>query len=172
MAGVTWEWPKLTTPKPAMTELAASVWSMVPHVIPITMGACLVVGGVLAAVWPRMGRVLAFSMLGTLLMGSGALAAMQLAKPGWMAKLPPSPQAQGIALASLIVFGAALQWALLPRNENHKTHPGAPAGPPRPLVRDLRDLNRAPSTAPPAAGPVRVPAPSLKTKYSLKEASR
>jgi hypothetical protein len=151
-----------------MTELAKAVWNVVPHVIPITMGASLVAGGVLAAVWPRMARVLAFGMFGTVLMSSGALAAIQLVKPEWIAKLPVTAQAQGVALASLVVFGAALQWALLPRNEKQKTQPAPSAGPPRPLVRDLRDLNRAPAGPPPAARPAQV-AP-LKMTYSLREA--
>jgi hypothetical protein len=99
---------------------------------------------------------------------------MQLGKPEWIAKLPASAQAQGVALASLVVFGAALQWALLPRNAKVKTEPAASAGPPRPLVRDLRDLNRVPAPPLPAARPVpsAPPPPPLKMKYSLKEASR
>jgi hypothetical protein len=149
------------------------MWNVVPHVIPITMAVCLVAGVLLAVIWPRMGRVLAFSMFGTLLMSTGSLVAIQLARPEWLAKLPASAQAQGIALASLVVFGAAFQWALLPRNEKQgEGKPGAPAGPPRPLVRDLRDLNRAPAT-PPGAPPARpAPVPPLKMTYSLKEASR
>jgi hypothetical protein len=172
LSGATWSWPKLTSPKPAMAELAASVWSAVPHVIPITMGACFVTGVVLAAVWPRMGRVLAFSMLGTLLTSGGALAAIQLVKPEWIARLPATAQAQGIAVASMVVFGAALQWALLPRNEKEKAKPAPSAGPPRPLVRDLRDLNRAPAIPPPpAARPVPAP-PQLKSSCSLTAAYR
>jgi hypothetical protein len=106
-------------------------------------------------------------------MSTGSLVAIQLAKPEWIGKMPASAQAQGIALASLVVFGAALQWALLPRNERQgEGNPGAPAGPPRPLVRDLRDLNRAPAM-PPGAPPARpAPVPPLKMTYSLKEASR
>ena len=173
LGGATWAWPKITSPRPVMTELAASAWSMVPHVIPITMGACVAAGGVLAAVWPRMARVLTFSMLGTLLMGTGSLVAIQLAKPEWLAKLPASPQAQGIAIASLVVFGAALQWALLPRAEKRgEGKPTPQPGPPRPLVRDLRDLSRAPGAPMQAPSPTPAAPVKMKMTYSLKEASR
>jgi hypothetical protein len=186
LAGATWTWPEgfwekaraLTgaTAGQVSTELLASVWSSVPRVIPITMGGCVVVAGVLSAVWPRMGRVLAFGMLGSLLMGGGVLASIQLAKPEWLAKLPMSAQAQGVTLASLVVFGAAVQWALLPKEEKRRggDKPAQPAGaPPRPLVRDLRDLNRAPATPATVAATTTAPAVApLRMTYRLKEASR
>lgn len=171
LSGAEWTWPAVTWPKPDVKELALAAWNGVPHMIPITMGVCLVAGGVLAAAWPRMGRVLAFSMLGTLLMGSGALVAIQLARPEWIGKLPATAQAQGIAIACLVVFGTALQWALSPRDEKRsaKKPTAAPDGPPRPVVRDLRDLDRAPAIPPAARS---APVAPLKMTNSLREATR
>jgi hypothetical protein len=193
MSGATWTWPKLTIATgftASGMEIAKSLWNDLPHAIPIAAGVCLIAGIALAALWPKMGRVLTFAMLGSMLMAGGAVVAMQLGKPEWIAKLPQTAQAQGIVLASLVVFGAAVQWAILgraeqktaakpKRNETTTTTPtGSPAAPPRAIasravVRDLRDTHRAPAA--PAVVPVSHVKPmplSLTMTYRLKEASR
>jgi MFS family permease len=101
------------------TDIARELWtnclSKLPRAIPITMSVCLSGGGLIAWMWPKVGRVLMFSMLGSLMLAGGAIAAMSMSRPEWLNKLPASTQTQGIGLAILMMLGTTIQWMLLPR---------------------------------------------------------
>ncbi len=145
--GVGWSLPVVDT-SAGMTELIRSLWKSLPDnpapALPTVAGVCLAAGGLIAAVWPKLGRVLTFSLLGSLMLVGGGLAAMRFARPPWIESIPAAAQTQGVTLAILVVLGAAMQWALLPRAGNADEKAGSknsdflartPRGP-----RDVRDL--------------------------------
>lgn len=110
--------PTVDVNQPVNDALRA-LWAQLPggatRVIPMIAGACFVAGGIATFFWPRLARVLAFSLLGSALLAGGGLAAVWLARPQWLDRLPTDAQTQGVALAILVVLGAIVQWILLPR---------------------------------------------------------
>ena len=159
VSGVTFTLPSLD-PTQSPTDFVRQLWQGVPHVIPIVAGAAGIIGGLIAGFLPKLGRVLTFSLLGTLLLVVGGGAAVMLARPQWLEQLPASTQTRGIVLAAVIALGAVIQWASSPRAprrasldvapSSNPTKPQAagPRGPRGP--RDVRDLGSV------SAGPFRL----------------
>ena len=100
-------------------EIVKEVWtsclSKLPRAIPVVASVCMSAGGLIAWMWPKVGRVLMFGILGSLMLAGGSLAAMSMFRPAWIERLPASTQSQAMGLAILMVLGTAVQWALLPR---------------------------------------------------------
>lgn len=123
-----------------------------PGTIPLVAAGCLAVGCVTAALLPRLGRVLAFSMLGSVMLAGGGVASVALTRPEWLARLPAATQTQALGLAALVAVGAVIQWALLPRARKPAATPEVPASSPpaglRP-PRTMRDVPRVPASPPP-----------------------
>jgi hypothetical protein len=122
-------------------------WAALPRnwsrILLIVAGTGLAGGAMIAWVWPRAARVLAFSMMGTAMLAGGGVVAVAFGRPEWLARVPASVQTQGIALAILFVVSAAVQAAMMPRVKRDAVlvrPPGAqPRGP-----RDVRDLGSTP----------------------------
>ena len=155
-AGASWSMPVIEPPAPAL-DLLRDNWQKLPNglsrVIPIVAGMCFATGALTATLLPKLARVLTFSLLGSLLLACGAIAATAMARPEWLVRIPASTQTQGVILATVVMFGAVIQWALLPR----VSKPAAPKlstqskseQPPRPArlsreIRDIRDLGSTP----------------------------
>lgn len=118
MAGESWSMPSLDVAATA-SDLLRELWNTLPstvsRAVPLVGGVCFATGALMATFTPKFARVLTFSLVGTLLLTVGGVAAVAIARPEWLAKLPTSTQTQGVALASIVMLGAAIQWALCPR---------------------------------------------------------
>ena len=143
--GASWSIPVLDFSAPAhviLHGLWASLPGALPKVMPLVVCGCFATGVMVTVLWPKLGRVLAFSAVGTLMFVAGGVVATALARPDWLAYFPGASQTQGVALAVLVTAGAALQWSMLPG-------PASPAGAPRERgetrqsfrPRDVNDLN-------------------------------
>ena len=67
-------------------------------------------------IWPRIGRVLFHSMAGlTLIVGCG-LTCIYYRRPDWIDYLPEQNWAQLVTLFGSVLFGALVQWQVMPRN--------------------------------------------------------
>ena len=134
--GSAWTLPAIDPTKPGFDNLR-EIAMAVPVAIRGTLAGGLVAGGLLAWLWPKMSRVLAFSLLGSAMLAGGAVVAVALGRPQWLTRLPTSTQTQGVAMAILVVLGAAIQWALCPRVQK-------PAPPPEPRgPQDVKDLGES-----------------------------
>ena len=117
-AGGMWSVPAIDPTQP-VGEILRGIWSALPtkptRVLMIVAGTGLAAGGMLAWVWPKFARVMTFAMLGPVMLVGGGLVAVAMARPQWLAHVPASTQVQGIALAAIVLFSAAVQWAFFPR---------------------------------------------------------
>src|SRR5688572_6063967 len=164
--------PAAVDPSTSFAENLRHAWSAIPAAVPWQIPAAaiagLIAGGSIALIWPKLGRVLAFTLLGTVMLVVGAVAAMALGRPQWLARIPESTQTRGIAMAILVVLGAAIQWALCPRGPKSlkAAEPGDVVSKWRaevPHVRDVRDLGQT------AQGPPVAPPPTSSSSKLLKE---
>jgi hypothetical protein len=147
-AGGSWSLPAIDPTQP-LSEILRGLWAATPappaRILMIVAGTGLAAGGMLAWVWPRFARVLTFGMLGPAMLVVGALAAVAIARPQWLAQVPQSVQVNGIVLAGLVVLSAVVQWAMCPRMKKASLDapivrpPGNRRGP-----RDVRDLGATP----------------------------
>jgi hypothetical protein len=157
VAGIGITWHRLTATgtgtMPAM-DLTHSVpviirefWAALPRnwsrILLTVAGTGLAGGGMIAWVWPRGSRVLAFSLIGVAMLTGGGVVAVAVARPEWLARVPDSLQSQGIALAVLLVISAGVQSALMPRVKRSAVLVRPPGAPPR-GPRDVRDLGSTP----------------------------
>jgi hypothetical protein len=63
---------------------------------------------------PKLGKVLAHSLMGvTLMVLMGAVAA-NMTWPSWLSRVPGTNAGQMIALAALVILGALIQWQITP----------------------------------------------------------
>src|SRR5688500_10433854 len=115
----------------------------VPRVMPYVFIACCAAGVLITVAWPKLGRVLAFSALGGLLLSTGGVVAIALARPQWLEYFPAGSGAQGIALAVLVLAGAAIQWSMYPRPQKPVNVAAAPARGPAAPARQNRNRREA-----------------------------
>jgi hypothetical protein len=124
--GTSWTMPSLDRTKPlieALRDLVTNSSMLVPRPLRISIVAGFIGGGVIGWMWPKMSRVLAFALLGTLLLAGGALCAIAIKQPQWLSRMPASSQTQGIVLAIMFVLSTAIQWALCPRMQKARSEP-------------------------------------------------
>jgi hypothetical protein len=99
-------------------ELLRQVWQSLPpqvsKVIPLTTVGGLVGGVVTALVWPKLSRILAFDLLGVMLMVAVGVPAVAAHQPHWMKYLPVATEQQVAAVVALVLVGLAVQWKLTP----------------------------------------------------------
>ena len=144
--GAEWSIPVLNLSDPAH-EILRTVWTSLPgglpRVMPYVILGCFSAGVLITVVRPKLGRVLAFSALGTLMLAAGGVVSVAIVRPEWLAYFPGRSGVQGVALAALMLTGAAAQWLMYPRPA-HPVDPGArprtsapAAATPRPLWRDV-----------------------------------
>jgi hypothetical protein len=137
--GAAWSVPVLDPSAPAH-EILRGVWASLPgglpRIMPYVAMGCFAAGVLITVVWPKLGRVLAFGVLGSLMLAAGGAAAIAIARPAWLAYFPAGSGAQGVALAALMLAGAAAQWLMYPRPARPASAPPRPPAP-RPLWRDV-----------------------------------
>lgn len=143
----TWSMPILDFSAPAhviLHDFWASLPGSLPKVMPVVICGCFATGVLITVFWPKLGRVLTFAAVGTLMFVAGGALALAMARPDWLAYLPAAAQTQGVALAVLVMAGAALQWTMFPgpaQPARFGTRDAATDGPRRPFrPRDVNDL--------------------------------
>ena len=115
--GASWSVPALDLSAPAhviLRDLWGSLPGPLPKVMPLVICGCFGTGVVITLVWPKLGRVLAFAAVGSLMLVGGGVVALAIARPEWLAYFPAAAQTQGVALALVVTLGAALQWSMFP----------------------------------------------------------
>ena len=112
-----WAWPTIDV---AMTvlQVAQQIWLALPEavsrVLPYVCGAAMLSGLASALLWPRVGVVLLYSLMGVSLLLSAGLTAMRLGYPDWIALVPSQSSSQVSVVLGLVVLGALVQWWLSP----------------------------------------------------------
>jgi hypothetical protein len=116
-ADATWDWRSAHW-EGDMVQYLHQLWGALPpnmaHVFPSVCFAGFATGVSVAVFLPKLAKVLTHSLLGvTLVALMGAIAA-STARPLWLASIPGSNGAQGLALIGLVVLGALIQWQITP----------------------------------------------------------
>jgi hypothetical protein len=111
------QWPDIDPTADASTVLA-TLWRAMPGELPWVM-PCAVAGALAAGVlttvlWPKLARVLAYSLAGLSLLVVAGLWAMQMSRPQWLARVPRDFPTQLAVLLGLVCVGVLIQWRLTP----------------------------------------------------------
>ncbi len=116
-ARLEFQWPDIDPAADASTVLA-SLWRAMPGdlpwVMPCAVAGAVATGVVIAVVWPKRARVLAYSIAGLSLLVVAGLWAMQMSRPQWLALLPKDFVSQVAVLLALVGIGVLIQWRLTP----------------------------------------------------------
>jgi len=97
----------------SLVTYLTKIWQSFPGqlgmVLPYAFGAGLAAGVLTGVLWPRFGRCLLYSLIGsTLILASGLPLAGRL-RPDWLQLAPQSTQAQLLILFSFVAVGVAVQ---------------------------------------------------------------
>jgi hypothetical protein len=115
--GVSWMLPPLDWTW-NVPEVLRQVWQSLPpemaKVIPLTTVGGVMAGIVTALRWPKLSRVLAFDLLGVLLMVTVGVPVVAAYQPQWIKYLPAGTERQVFTVMGLVLVGLAVQWKLTP----------------------------------------------------------
>jgi hypothetical protein len=109
------QWPEID-PSAQASEVLAAIWRAMPGdlpwVMPCAVAGALVTGVTVTVFWPRLARVLAYSVAGLSLLVVAGVWAMQMSHPQWLASLPRDFPTQMGLLLLLVMVGVLIQWRL------------------------------------------------------------
>ena len=112
-----WTWPAFAS-LAALPEYLMELWRALPadvaKFLPYAAGTALLSGVCIAALWPRLGIVLLYSSLGTMMLLGTGLFAAEVRYTRWLSMIPAATWVQVITLCCLVAFGAVVQWRLAP----------------------------------------------------------
>jgi hypothetical protein len=101
------------------------VWQSFPGqlgtVLPYAFGAGLASGVLIGVLWPRFGRCLLYSLIGSTLALATGISLVARQRPDWLEMAPQSGQAQLLILLGFVAVGVAVQRWLI--REPRKTWP-------------------------------------------------
>jgi hypothetical protein len=110
-----WAWPDVTPATTAGTFFS-ELWDNLPddvrRILPFSCGAALISGIAATILWPRIGIVVLYSLMGVSLLISMALLAMESGQPQWLGLLPRTWWAQLLCVMLMVGIGATVQWKL------------------------------------------------------------
>lgn len=123
--GTTWSWPDVRwTGNPA--EYLSGIWRTMPgdlgRILPYACALALIAGVFGAMFWPRLGRVVFFSLLAVTLAGVGGAAILDKYQPGWVGSVPADASTQVGLLATALAISGVVQW-FVSRHPAHPWHP-------------------------------------------------
>jgi hypothetical protein len=112
-----WTLPKYRMGTTA-TGYAKDLWQSLPadvvKFLPFAAGMALVSGLAGALVWPRIGVVVLYSVVGVSMVVGLGLCVMSFERPQWIGMLPAKGSLQVMLVMAMVAFGALLQWQIAP----------------------------------------------------------
>lgn len=120
-AGQTWTLPQIDW-SASSVETLARIWQSLPPAVnrafPLALGAGVTLGILTAALWPRMGRVLLYSIAGIALFVLAGTVGLQREHSSWLAYIPANSATRAEAIAGMLLVAMLVQWLLLPRSKH------------------------------------------------------
>jgi hypothetical protein len=116
-ARLEFHWPTIDPAADTATVLSALWRAMpgdLPWVMPCAVAGALVAGVTITVVWPKLARVLAYSLAGISLLVVAGVWAMQMSRPQWLASAPKDFPTQVAILLGGVAVGVLIQWRLTP----------------------------------------------------------
>lgn len=118
MAGdVQWDWHAVEWSGQPV-QFMKNVWQTFPpnlsRIVPIAMMTGFGAGTLLAVFWPKLSKVLAFTLIGVTVAVPMGLVATRDVHPQWLSLVPSAVPAQVALLAGLVVLGSIIQWRNTP----------------------------------------------------------
>jgi hypothetical protein len=111
--GATWQWPTIDWSGTAV-DTTLKIYQSIPKslnkALPGAIAIGLALGWLLTALWPKLGRVLLYSLGGMIALVVCGVLSLKVYQPDWIAAIPADPRIQGGALAVLILVAALVQW--------------------------------------------------------------
>lgn len=128
---VAWDWHGAPTfelppvqgvwaPDLYLQDLWAAVPPEVRQVAPHAGLVCIIIGWGMALLWPRVGVVTLYSLLGLILSIFMGLCLIRMTRPSLFEWVPVQPAAQGTIALGLLVIGMLAQWMLLPKQKQQQ----------------------------------------------------
>jgi hypothetical protein len=108
-------WPAVD---PTMTwqSFGQACWDQLPErvrtLLPYACGGAMISGFLSSLLWPRVAVVILYSALGTSLLVSLGLVAIEAKRPDWITFVPSQTWAQVTTLLGIVAFGAIVQWQM------------------------------------------------------------
>lgn len=131
----------------SLVTFLTKIWQSFPGqlgtVLPYACGAGLASGVLIGVLWPRFGRCLLYSLIGsTLALASGLSLALRQ-RPDWVERLPQSSQAQLLILLGFVAIGAGVQrWLIRERSKpGPKVAGGSTTNRPRTSGKELQGVD-------------------------------
>jgi hypothetical protein len=131
--GASWDW-RAAAWNGDLVRYLHDLWQTLPpgvaKIFPWACFAGFATGVTITVFSPKLGKVMAHSLIGVTLMALMGAIAASAARPSWLMAVPGSRIAQGLALVGLVVLGVLIQWRLTPpyRGGGNAGRAGAPAG--------------------------------------------
>jgi hypothetical protein len=120
--GASWNW-RAATWHGDLVQYLHDLWQTLPpgmgQIFPWVCFAGFASGVTITVFSPKLGKVMAHSLIGVTLMALMGAIAASAARPSWLAALPGSRPAQGLALVGLVLLGVLIQWRLTPPHRGH-----------------------------------------------------
>jgi len=111
------QWPTIDPAADAATVLSGLWRAMpgeLPWVMPCAVAGALAAGVTITVLWPKLARVLAYSLAGISLLVVAGVWAMQIGRPHWLASVPKDFPTQVAILLAGVAVGVLIQWRLTP----------------------------------------------------------
>jgi hypothetical protein len=115
-------WPSVEPTAAILPAYLADVWKALPadvtRIAPFMCGTAFVSGLIAALMWPRVGVILLYVLIGISLLVSMGLMCVEIGRPQLMQLVPSSLNAQLMMLGLLVLIGSLVQWKVTSRSES------------------------------------------------------
>lgn len=126
-----WAWPAMGSMQ-FLPQYLRDLWLSLPQAVsrllPYACGAAMLSGVAAAALWPRVGGVLLWSVAGVTLLAGMGVTVVRTVSPASLRLVPAQTWVQAATLAGLVLFGALVQWQAIARRPAYKPAKPNPGG--------------------------------------------
>jgi hypothetical protein len=116
--GATWHWPQIDWSATSV-EIVVKVWQSLPMTVnkafPAAVGLGFGLGVLFVALWPKLGKVMVYSLLGMIILVLAGFIVAQKSNREMLRSLPVDPFKQGIVFGAMVLVAMVIQGLLLPR---------------------------------------------------------
>jgi hypothetical protein len=128
--GQSWTWPAIDADT-TIRSYGIALWQAVPadvtKILPWSAGVAMLSGLALSIAAPKLAVTLNWSLIGTTLMLTMGLAAVQSSQPQWFYQIPSQLWVQLGSIIALVALGVLTQWRLVPKPRPSKQQKPQPA---------------------------------------------
>ncbi|HWE03402.1 MAG TPA: hypothetical protein VG326_13420 [Tepidisphaeraceae bacterium] len=129
--GSAWTWPSVDWSGTAL-DTTLKIYQSIPKnlnkALPAAVALGVAGGWLVVTLWPRLGRVLLYSLAGMMTTVACGTLALKAARPDWVAAVPADPRIQAGAFTVMTLVAAMIQWMAVKGSGNKKASSAKPMG--------------------------------------------